>query len=131
MPKIFFDGGSALNSVCVYDDTLGVFNVTKLKSKATNNELEYMALIAAIEYTNDLYKYATYIQLVGDSELIVKQMNGEDRVKASHLKTLFIEAKTLLQYKPKSCVVSIEWVPRAENKAGVELEKALVKSRYG
>jgi len=53
---------------------------------ATNNVAEYRALIRGIELARA--EGATELELVGDSELIVKQVQGAYRVKKDDLKPL-------------------------------------------
>jgi ribonuclease HI len=53
---------------------------------ATNNVAEYRALLLGIERARALG--ADQIELVGDSELVVKQVRGEYRVKDAALKKL-------------------------------------------
>ena len=59
--------------------------------RATNNVAEYRALLLGIETALELG--ATELDLVGDSELIVKQVRGEYRVKNADLKPLHAEVK--------------------------------------
>ena len=54
--------------------------------RATNNVAEYRALLLGIELASELG--ADELELVGDSELIVKQVRGEYRVKDAGLKPL-------------------------------------------
>ncbi len=61
---------------------------------ATNNVAEYRALIRGIELAAQ--NGATQIQLYGDSELVVKQVRGEYRVKDAGLKPLHAEARAAL-----------------------------------
>ena len=61
---------------------------------ATNNVAEYRALIYGIERAKALG--ATELELVGDSELVVKQVRGEYKVKDSTLRELHADAKRAL-----------------------------------
>jgi ribonuclease H / adenosylcobalamin/alpha-ribazole phosphatase len=61
--------------------------------RATNNVAEYQALITALKKALELG--ATKIIVRGDSELIIKQMRGEYRVKHPDLRPLHDEAKHL------------------------------------
>jgi ribonuclease HI len=63
--------------------------------KATNNVAEYSGLIAALKEALDLG--ATEIDLASDSELLVKQMSGEYRVKNPGLQPLYQEARQLVR----------------------------------
>ena len=58
---------------------------------ATNNVAEYRALIRGIERSEQLG--ADEVELIGDSELIVKQILGQYKVKNAGMKPLHAEAK--------------------------------------
>ena len=60
---------------------------------ATNNVAEYSGLVAGLQKAIELGVDA--LELVSDSELMVKQMRGEYRVKNEGLKPLFAEAQSL------------------------------------
>jgi probable phosphoglycerate mutase len=60
---------------------------------ATNNVAEYRALIAGLEKALELG--LDDVEVVSDSELLVKQMTGEYRVKNEALKELSLEAARL------------------------------------
>ena len=60
---------------------------------ATNNVAEYSALVAGLRKALDLA--VTDLDVVSDSELLVKQMNGEYRVKNDALRELSLEAAGL------------------------------------
>ena len=77
---------------------------------ATNNVAEYSALIAGLEKALELA--ASEVEVVSDSELMVKQMRGEYRVKNAALRELYDEAVALARR-----VGSVEYrhVKRAHN----------------
>jgi ribonuclease HI len=60
---------------------------------ATNNVAEYRALTAGLAKAVELG--VTELEVVSDSELLVKQMRGEYRVKNDALRTLSLEAARL------------------------------------
>jgi ribonuclease H / adenosylcobalamin/alpha-ribazole phosphatase len=60
---------------------------------ATNNVAEYRALIAGLEKALDLH--VDEVEVVSDSELLVKQMRGEYKVKNEALRELSTEAARL------------------------------------
>ena len=60
---------------------------------ATNNVAEYSALIAGLEKARELE--VDEVEVVSDSELMVKQLRGEYRVKNEALRKLFVEATQL------------------------------------
>jgi ribonuclease HI len=61
---------------------------------ATNNVAEYRALLLGIERARELG--ASELELVGDSELIVRQVKGEYKVKDATLRGLHAEVKEAL-----------------------------------
>jgi ribonuclease HI len=60
---------------------------------ATNNVAEYRALVAGL--AKALERGVDEVEVVSDSELVVKQMNGEYRVKNAALVELSLEAARL------------------------------------
>jgi probable phosphoglycerate mutase len=61
----------------------------------TNNFAEYSGLIAALEYAVE-HGYGT-VKIVSDSELLVKQMKGQYKVRSEALLSIYGEAKTLVR----------------------------------
>jgi formyltetrahydrofolate-dependent phosphoribosylglycinamide formyltransferase len=79
--------------------------------QTTNNVAEYCAVIKALEAARQLG--ATQVELCSDSELLVKQLNGQYRVKSPNIKPLYEQASTLLaQFKRWT----VRHVMRAKNK---------------
>jgi ribonuclease HI len=66
---------------------------------ATNNVAEYRALIAGLLSAADAG--VTDLEVVSDSELMVKQMRGEYRIKNTALRELADEAERLARSIPK------------------------------
>lgn len=65
----------------------------------TNNQAEYMALLTALEKIKKMTKLGTYkLKIFSDSELLVKQINSEYRVRSSKLIDLYLEAEAILRY---------------------------------
>ncbi|QOV90851.1 ribonuclease HI family protein [Humisphaera borealis] len=102
-----FDGGSRGNPgpagigvVLRAEDGTPVVTLGRFIGRATNNVAEYKALITALEQAKKLG--AKKIIVRGDSELIIKQMRGEYRVKNPDLKQLYDEAQHLLAHFDKS-----------------------------
>jgi ribonuclease HI len=63
--------------------------------RATNNVAEYRALLLGIELARD--RGADEVELIGDSELIVKQVKGEYRVKDAGLRPLHAQVRGALE----------------------------------
>jgi ribonuclease HI len=90
--------------------------------RATNNQAEYRALIAALREAHRLG--ATEASIYLDSELVVRQLNGSYRVKNAALKSLYREASGLLG-RLKS--FTITHVPRRQNAEADRLANAALK----
>ncbi len=66
----------------------------KYLGKVTNNVAEYSALVLALDSAKKLG--IKELRLFADSELVVKQIKGEYRVKSADLKPLYMEAMELI-----------------------------------
>lgn len=95
-----FDGGSRGNPgpagigvVVRVQDGTPLVTLGRFIGRATNNVAEYNALITGLKQARTLG--AKKVQVRGDSELIIKQMRGEYRVRHPDLKPLSEEAREL------------------------------------
>jgi ribonuclease HI len=77
---------------------------------ATNNVAEYRALLRGIEWARGLG--ADEIEIVGDSQLVARQVTGAYKVKHPSMKPLYEEAVAALRAFDRW---SIRTVPRDEN----------------
>ena len=98
--KLFTDGGARGNpGPAAYGFVLEAEDGSVLAAEgarigiATNNVAEYRALIAGLERAVELA--VPDVEVVSDSELLVKQMRGEYRVKNEALRELSVEAARL------------------------------------
>ena len=98
--RLFTDGGARGNpGPAAYGFVLEAEDGTVLAAEgapigtATNNVAEYRALLAGLEKAIELH--VPELEVVSDSELLVKQMNGEYRVKNEALRNLSLEAARL------------------------------------
>jgi ribonuclease HI len=96
-----FDGGSRGNPgpagigvVVRAQDGTPLLTLGRFIGRATNNVAEYQALVTGMQQALTLG--AKTLQVRGDSELIIKQMLGEYRVKHPALKPLNEEAQSLV-----------------------------------
>ncbi len=87
---------------------------------ATNNVAEYTALIRALEWLDENGYTSRRIKVKGDSRLVVKQMNGEFKVKSKSIIPLFQKAA---QLRKKFKDISITWVPRELNSEADKLSE--------
>jgi ribonuclease HI len=96
-----FDGGSRGNPgpagigvVVRSEDRTPLITLGRFIGRATNNVAEYKALITAMEQAQTLG--AKRIVIRGDSELVIRQMLGQYRVKNPDLKLLYDDAQSLI-----------------------------------
>ena len=116
--EVYVDGASRGNpgesgiGVAIFDKDSNLINeVCDYLGMATNNIAEYKALILGIKLS---MKYnAKKILFKSDSELMVKQIKSEYKVKNAQLKILFTEAQGLLKELPNWKIIH---VPREENR---------------
>ncbi|PIP67076.1 MAG: ribonuclease H [Parcubacteria group bacterium CG11_big_fil_rev_8_21_14_0_20_41_14] len=120
---IHTDGGSRGNPGpagigAVLSDESGAVKkeISEYIGKATNNQAEYTALVRALEEARNLG--AKEVQIAMDSELIVKQLKQEYKVKNKDLAPLFVKVWNLLSWFEKW---SIKHVLREKNKRADEL----------
>ena len=97
---LYVDGAADLHSKTagiggvIYNSDEEIFSFSEYLHDSTNNEAEYGALIAGLKYLIKLNLLNPTIY--SDSELIVKQVNGEYRVKNDRMITLYNEVINLL-----------------------------------
>jgi ribonuclease HI len=129
---VHVDGGARGNpgpaaAACVIASPAGeaLGEHTQLLGTATNNVAEYRALLLGLERARELG--ATEIEVVGDSELIAKQVKGLYKVKHQAMKSLHGEAMAALAEFERW---SIRTVPRADNaRADTLVNAALDQAR--
>jgi ribonuclease HI len=98
--RLSTDGGSRGNpGPAAYGYVLEADDGTVLDARgetigvATNNVAEYRGLLAGL--TSALERGVSELEVVSDSELLVKQMRGEYKVKSENLRELVAEAHAL------------------------------------
>ena len=98
---LFADGGSRGNpgpagAGAVLFDAQGnlVAELSRFLGRTTNNVAEYEGLIMGLEAAREHGASRLAVRL--DSELLVKQLNGQYRVKAPNLKPLFQKAQSII-----------------------------------
>jgi Ribonuclease HI len=77
---------------------------------STNNVAEYTGLICLLRRM--LQERVDEAEVMGDSQLVVRQINGEYKVKSEKIIPLFNVAKELLSRFRR---VEVKWIPREEN----------------
>lgn len=97
--------------------------VSRSLGRGTNNLAEYQAVVAGLELA--LRMGATSVTLRGDSQLVLRQLQGRYAVKAEGLQPLHARATQLLAgLRP----VELEWIPREENARADALAKAAAEA---
>ena len=96
--RLWIDGGSRGNPGpsaigVMVEDSAGVTlaTISRAIGVTTNNVAEYKALLAGLEKAEELG--ATSVEVISDSELLVRQVRGEYKVKNAGLKPLHAEAR--------------------------------------
>jgi ribonuclease HI len=92
----------------------------------TNNVAEYSGLLEALETAKA--EGASEVEIISDSELLVKQMLGQYRVKHPNLIPLFVRARTMAHQFGR---FSIRHTLRAGNKDADRLANAAVDHADG
>jgi ribonuclease HI len=99
---------------------------SELLGETTNNVAEYRALLLGLRQARELG--ATEVEVINDSELVARQVNGEYRVKNADLKPLHAAAMAALG---EFAAWSIRNVPRAQNAEADALVNAALDSPAG
>lgn len=73
--------------------------------RATNNVAEYQALLHALRFA--LGRQATAVRVFSDSELVVKQINGQYKVKHPDMQALHRQARALLARIPDARIAHV------------------------
>jgi len=104
-------GPAAIGAVIKDGQGRVLARISERIGRATNNQAEYRAVIAALEEAVRLG--AAGVEIKSDSELVVRQINGRYRVKNPGLKPLYRQVKELQSAFQSCTVVSI---PRRQNR---------------
>lgn len=119
---IYTDGGSRGNpgpaaiGVVIESDSIGKKEFGEYIDKTTNNEAEYRAVIFALKKVKSLLgsdkSKESSLEFLLDSELVVKQLNKEYKLKDKNIQNFFIEIWNLTFDFNR---VSFRHIPREEN----------------
>ncbi len=104
-------GPAAVGVVIADAETGGLIEeVAEPIGHATNNVAEYRAVLRALERAAALG--AREIEIIGDSELVAKQLTGSYKVKHPSMRPLYVDAMAALRGFDRW---QIRTVPRAQN----------------
>jgi len=87
-----------------------VVSISQRIGCTTNNQAEYRAVIAALEKAIGMG--VDEVELYSDSELVVKQLTGQYRVKKVTLKPLYERVR---QLQGKLEILTVRHIPREQN----------------
>ncbi len=128
---LYADGGSrgnpghaASGAVLVAIDGTVIREIGRYLGIATNNVAEWNALLDGLAGARELAIDSLAVRL--DSELVVKQLTGEYRVKHPDLQPLYQRAKQLLR---QFSHVDLRHVRRADNKLADALVNRVLDAR--
>ena len=97
--KIHTDGGARGNpgpaaaAAVLYEDDQVIDKAALYMGDATNNQAEYTAILIGLEKAKEIG--AKNVEMFMDTELAVKQLNGEYKVKNAELAKLFVKVWNL------------------------------------
>lgn len=118
-------GKSASGYLIFGDEAEAVIKYSFYNGIKTNNEAEYLAIIAALEKVGDEFGFDVEVFLRSDSQLVVNQLNGTYKVKDSGLKELHAKASELIKKFKKCTLAAISREDRYITMVDAELNKLL------
>lgn len=119
----FIDGASLNNpgnagiGAVIFIDGEKKLEISKYIGIKTNNQAEYMALLAVLEQLAEIK--ADNPKIFSDSKLLVSQVNGLYKVKSTSIFDLHQKAVLAIN----SIKAKVFWIPREENKLADMLSK--------
>jgi ribonuclease HI len=129
--RLFTDGAARGNpgpagagAVIISPEGHIVAKVGKYLGETTNNVAEYTGLILGLKRAKAMG--LRELEVLADSELLVKQLAGEYQVKADHLRPLHDEAQALIKGFE---IIEIRHIPREENTAADEMSNRAIDLR--
>ncbi|XP_016195951.1 uncharacterized protein LOC107637006 [Arachis ipaensis] len=129
--KLYFDGskhkdGAGVGILIISPEGIPSEFLFKLKYPCSNNVAEYEALILGLEILID--KGALEVQILGDSQLVLKQLSKEFKCNSETLQKHLVIAWELLTSFRK---ISLVHIPRIYNEIANELAQIASKYRIG
>ncbi|CAN6678906.1 unnamed protein product [Malus baccata var. baccata] len=121
--KLYFDGSytqKAAGAGIMIINPQGVYHYYSFLldyQENTNNRAEYEALIIGLEILMDLG--ATEVEIFGDSELVINQLNGEFKCRHITMAGYYMVATQLLSLWESE--ISVNHIPRGSNLAANEM----------
>lgn len=100
----------------------------------TNNQAEYGSMLFVLHHVYDIAQaqlmgnpWLREVTIIGDSQLVIRQMQGEYKVKEDNLRPLWLEAVNMVHVLEKSLGVTVtfDWVRREINNKALKIEKKI------
>jgi len=123
--EIFVDGAADLGrkiagiGAAFFRNGVEIYTLAEFLPNSTNNQAEYTALCRALEIASE-FDVKT-VRVYGDSELMIRQMNGQYRVRHENMIPLYNRAIKLSRNFQR---VQYEHITRNYNKLADKLSKA-------
>lgn len=131
MLRIFSDGGSRGNpgpsayAIVVTENGKIIHEHSEFLGVHTNNYAEYRGLIAGLSFAAN--HGAREVEFVMDSQLVIRQMNGEYKVKSPDMLELYNDAKALASLIPSVKFSNVRrselLIPRADALLNEEMDR--------
>lgn len=129
--QIFTDGASRGNpgpsgiGIVIKESKKTILEISDYLGKTTNNIAEYIACLRGL--TEALVLGAKEVELFADSELLVKQLNGEYKVKNEGIQPIFSQIQSIIKNFKK---FSVHHTVRDGNKHADELANKGIDEHY-
>ncbi|MGI5854046.1 MAG: ribonuclease HI family protein [Bacillota bacterium] len=117
-------GLAGIGLVFFGSDGQEIKRIHRFLGTTTNNVAEYTALLTALEQA--LTMNVGQLNVFSDSELMVRQMNGEYKVRDEKLIPLYQQARQLAS---KFSKVTYTHIPRSRNKIADQLANQAIDER--
>ena len=132
--QIYCDGGARGNpgpagiGIVIVEVNGRENKLSKFIGEKTNNQAEYEAVLFALETVMVEYGETTKIDFFLDSELVVKQMNSEYKIKNERLGGLLIKIRNLIIENDLD--VTFKHIPREKNHHADRLVNEAINGGY-
>lgn len=117
-------GPSGIGAVILKDGKV-VHEIAKYIGETTNNVAEYEALLEALDYC--VKKKLSPVEILADSQLLIRQLSGQYKVKHPNMIPLYQRAKEYLAHLE---VTGFKHVPRELNKHADRLSNEGIDNHF-
>ena len=133
---IYFDGASRGNpglsgagAVIIINKKI-IEELNKFLGKMTNNQAEYCGIQLGLSFLLNNSIFGKKLSIKGDSQLILKQLEGKYKVRSDNLKDLYTQTIILLQtIETQFKTINFNYIPRNLNKKADKLANIAIDTR--